>query len=77
MIMYKIFYFLLIIFKFKSATNEFLLFLFTVDITVYYGGFHGDLNETFFVGNVSNEAKQLVNVTHECLMQAIDIGGCF
>lgn len=45
-----------------------------MDITVYHGGFHGDLNETFFVGNVSNEAKNLVNVTHECLMQAIDLG---
>ncbi|KAK3730382.1 hypothetical protein QZH41_004669 [Actinostola sp. cb2023] len=43
-----------------------------LDITVYHGGFHGDLNETFFVGNVNNESIQLVSVTHECLMQAID-----
>jgi methionyl aminopeptidase len=45
-----------------------------VDVTVYHGGFHGDLNETFLVGNVSPEAKKLVLVTSECLMKAINIG---
>ena len=49
-------------------------FIFTVDITVYYGGYHGDLNETFFVGEVDEDSKKLVRVTHECLQQAIDIG---
>ncbi|XP_025837373.1 methionine aminopeptidase 1 [Agrilus planipennis] len=44
-----------------------------VDVTVYHRGFHGDLNETFFVGNVKPEHKNLVKVTHECLMKAIDI----
>ncbi|KRT83730.1 Peptidase, partial [Oryctes borbonicus] len=44
-----------------------------VDVTVYHKGFHGDLNETFFVGNVDNKHKNLVKVTHECLMKAIDI----
>ncbi|EDO37168.1 predicted protein [Nematostella vectensis] len=44
-----------------------------LDITVFYNGYHGDLNETFFVGNVADEYKQLVKVTYECLMQAIDI----
>lgn len=44
-----------------------------VDITVYHRGFHGDLNETFFVGNVSNQHKNLVKVTYECLSKAIDI----
>lgn len=46
-----------------------------VDITVYHNGFHGDLNETFFVGDVDEEAKKLVQTTYECLMQAIDSGG--
>lgn len=45
-----------------------------VDITTYHRGFHGDLNETFFVGNVSESKKKLVKVTHECLQQAIDLG---
>lgn len=44
-----------------------------VDITVYHNGFHGDLNETFFVGNVSDKHKDLVKVTYECLSKAIAI----
>ncbi|KAL5283161.1 METAP1 family protein [Megaselia abdita] len=44
-----------------------------VDITVYHNGFHGDLNETFFVGDVSEKHKKLVQVTHESLMKAIEI----
>ena len=46
----------------------------TVDITTYHGGFHGDLNETFFVGNVDEKSRNLVQVTHRCLMKAIDLG---
>ena len=46
----------------------------TVDVTVYHRGFHGDLNETLFVGKVSEEAKKLVNVTWECLEKAIETG---
>ncbi|KAK7506162.1 hypothetical protein BaRGS_00002274 [Batillaria attramentaria] len=43
-----------------------------IDITAYHKGFHGDLNETFFVGEVDESSKQLVKTTHECLMMAID-----
>ncbi|KAM9701327.1 methionine aminopeptidase 1, partial [Menidia menidia] len=43
-----------------------------VDITVYHNGFHGDLNETFFIGEVEEAARKLVHTTYECLMQAID-----
>lgn len=43
-----------------------------VDVSVYYKGWHGDLNETFVVGdNVDEESKKLVKVTHECLHLAI------
>ena len=45
-----------------------------VDITVYHNGFHGDLNETFYVGEVDDGARKLVQTTYECLMQAIDSG---
>lgn len=48
-----------------------------MDITVYHNGFHGDLNETFFIGDVDEEAKKLVQTTYECLMQAIDSGRTF
>ncbi|KAB1282636.1 Methionine aminopeptidase 1 [Camelus dromedarius] len=45
---------------------------FHVDITLYRNGYHGDLNETFFVGDVDEGARKLVQTTYECLMQAID-----
>ncbi|XP_055381240.1 methionine aminopeptidase 1 [Condylostylus longicornis] len=44
-----------------------------IDVTVYHRGFHGDLNETFFVGNVSDKHKNLVKVTYESLCKAIEI----
>lgn len=44
-----------------------------MDVTVYHRGFHGDLNETFFVGNVAEKHKNLVKVTYEALQKAIDI----
>ncbi|XP_078579694.1 methionine aminopeptidase 1-like isoform X1 [Branchiostoma floridae x Branchiostoma japonicum] len=43
-----------------------------VDVTVCHRGFHGDLNETFFVGKVDDASKKLVRVTHECLTKAIE-----
>ena len=51
--------------------NRFLLFL-LVDITCYYNGFHGDLNETLFVGNVDDASKELVKTAYECMMAAIN-----
>lgn len=48
--------------------------LFLVDISAYHRGYHGDANETFFVGNVSDSAKKLVKTTYECLMLAINEG---
>lgn len=44
-----------------------------IDITIYKNGFHGDLNETLFVGNVSESAKKLVKTTHECLSKAMEM----
>jgi len=42
-----------------------------VDVTVYHRGYHGDLNETLFVGEVSERARDLVVNTWECLEKAI------
>ncbi|XP_047945681.1 methionine aminopeptidase 1A-like isoform X1 [Salvia hispanica] len=42
-----------------------------VDVSVYYKGVHADLNETFFVGNVDEACKRLVQHTYECLGIAI------
>jgi methionyl aminopeptidase len=48
-----------------------------IDVTVYHKGYHGDLNETLFVGQVSEQAKALVNNAWECLTKAIEQGNFF
>ena len=45
-----------------------------IDISLYHGGYHSDVNETFLVGNVDEETKKLVRVSRECLDQAISMG---
>ena len=42
-----------------------------IDITAFIGGVHGDTNATFLVGDVSEEARLLVERTHEATMRAI------
>lgn len=44
-----------------------------IDVTVYYGGFHGDLNETLFVGEVDETSRHLVQTAYNCMMKAIEI----
>lgn len=62
------------IFLFLCVMTPLFCLVALVDITIYYNGFHGDLNETFFVGEVDEESKQLVKVTYECISQAIAAG---
>lgn len=42
-----------------------------VDVTCILEGFHGDTSRTFLVGEVSEEAAQLVRVTEECMLRGI------
>lgn len=42
-----------------------------IDITTIFNGYYGDTSKTFLIGNVSEKAKKLVNVTEECLMLGI------
>lgn len=42
-----------------------------VDVGAYYKGFHGDSANTFAVGNVSDEAKKLIEVTKESFWHGI------
>jgi methionyl aminopeptidase len=42
-----------------------------IDVTAFIGGVHGDTNATFFAGEVSDEARLLVERTHEATMRAI------
>src|SRR5690349_10912746 len=42
-----------------------------IDVTAFVGGVHGDTNATFLAGEVSEEARLLVERTHEATMRAI------
>lgn len=43
-----------------------------IDVTTYSrGGYHGDLNETFFVGNVDADGRRVVETAFECLQSAL------
>lgn len=42
-------------------------------MTTYLNNFHGDTNKTFLIGNVRPEIQKLVEVTKECLFEAIKI----
>ena len=57
------------------------------DVTLYYdgsspagiqalltiAGYHGDLNETFPVGTISDDSAKLIRTTRQCLDEAIKI----
>jgi len=42
-----------------------------LDVTAYYDGYHGDLNETYPVGNVDADSTRLMRTARECLDAAI------
>ncbi|MGV1037462.1 MAG: type I methionyl aminopeptidase [Candidatus Nanopelagicales bacterium] len=42
-----------------------------IDITAFRGGVHGDTNATFLAGEVNEDARLLVERTHEATMRAI------
>ncbi|KAI0736980.1 peptidase M24, structural domain-containing protein [Fomitopsis betulina] len=44
-----------------------------IDVSLFYDGFHADLNETYPVGRVDDDCKKLMRVTRECLDEAIKI----
>ena len=43
-----------------------------LDVTGFIGGVHGDTNATFLIGEVSEENRQLVRVTEECMWLGIE-----
>ncbi|OXB70249.1 UNVERIFIED_CONTAM: hypothetical protein H355_005489 [Colinus virginianus] len=46
--------------------------LLNIDVTVYYRGMHGDLNETYVVGGETDEdSKRLLQGAYLCLAEAI------
>ncbi|KAJ7268837.1 peptidase M24, structural domain-containing protein [Mycena haematopus] len=41
--------------------------------TVYYQGFHGDVNGTYPVGKIGDESAKLIRTSRECLDKAIEL----
>ncbi|KAF1328376.1 Methionine aminopeptidase, type i, partial [Globisporangium splendens] len=44
-----------------------------LDVSVYKDGYHGDLNDTFLVGNVDEEGVRLVKTAFDCLKNAMSL----
>ena len=47
-----------------------------LDVTLYHGGFHGDINETYYVGDKAlqdRESVRVVETARECLQEAVKI----
>lgn len=44
-----------------------------IDVTVIKDGYHGDTSKMFLVGTPSEEAKNLVEIAHECLFVGINM----
>lgn len=44
-----------------------------IDVTTYTRGFHGDLNETFFVGDCNDDKRRLVQTAYDCLKSSLDM----
>ncbi|KAL9073299.1 MAG: hypothetical protein Q9157_004794 [Trypethelium eluteriae] len=47
-----------------------------IDVTLYHGGFHGDLNETYYVGDkalADPDSVRVVEAARECLDEAIKL----
>jgi len=43
----------------------------SIDIGVYYGGFHSDMARTYPVGRISSEAERLINVTAQSFYEGM------
>ncbi|KAJ9103121.1 hypothetical protein QFC21_002543 [Naganishia friedmannii] len=44
-----------------------------LDISLYHGGFHADLNATYPVGHIDEESKELIKATKQALDEAMAI----
>lgn len=47
----------------------------SVDVTVFYNGYHGDCCETYLIGNVDEAGRHLVNAARRCRDESIAICG--
>ena len=44
-----------------------------IDVTCEKNGFYGDTSKTFFVGDVSEQVKQLTQCAYDCMMKGIEV----
>jgi methionyl aminopeptidase len=47
-----------------------------IDVTLYHGGYHGDLNETYYIGEKARndpDSVRVVEAARECLDEAIKL----
>ncbi|KAF8654103.1 hypothetical protein AX16_003636 [Volvariella volvacea WC 439] len=44
-----------------------------IDVSLYYDGFHGDLNATYPVGKIDEDSQKLITTTRKCLDEAINM----
>ncbi|KAJ7097956.1 peptidase M24, structural domain-containing protein [Mycena belliarum] len=44
-----------------------------IDVSVYYQGYHGDVNATYPVGKIDDESAKLIRTSRECLDKAIEL----
>ena len=44
-----------------------------IDVTCFYRGYHGDVNETVPVGTIDDRSKKLIEAAYHGMMRAIDI----
>ncbi|MCT4686297.1 type I methionyl aminopeptidase [Vallitalea sp.] len=45
----------------------------SIDIGAYYNGFHGDAARTHGVGEISEEARDLIDVTKQCFFEGLKV----
>ncbi|KAG6845533.1 hypothetical protein H0H87_007777 [Tephrocybe sp. NHM501043] len=46
-----------------------------IDVTIYLNGYHGDTSQTFLVGDVDEQGRELVRMTNAALQAGIDACG--
>ena len=44
-----------------------------VDVTAYFNGYHGDLNETVLIGKCDQKSKHLLMTAYKCLQSGIEV----
>lgn len=44
-----------------------------IDVTIIKDGFHGDSSRMYAVGEISPQARRLINITHESMMAGISV----